>query len=85
MNPLIENNPAVMMGKPVIRGTRLTVEGILEKLQAGETTEQVLAAHPGLTREAVLYVLENIHRGQRDADNGDSITLQELRREMQEW
>lgn len=32
-----------------------------------------------------LYVLENIRRGQRDADNGDSITLQELRQEIQAW
>lgn len=32
-----------------------------------------------------LYVLENIRRGQRDADNGDSIALQELRQEMQAW
>lgn len=58
MEPLIESNPAVMMGKPVIRGTRLTVEGILEKLGAGETTEQLLAAHPRLTREAILAAIE---------------------------
>ena len=58
MNPLIESNPAVMMGKPVIRGTRLTVEGILEKLGAGEPVEQLLAAHPRLTREAVLAAIE---------------------------
>ncbi len=32
-----------------------------------------------------LYVLENIRRGQRDADNGDSIALQELRQEMRAW
>lgn len=32
-----------------------------------------------------LYVLENIRRGQRDADKGDSIPLQELRQEMQAW
>jgi len=58
MNPLIESNPAVMMGKPVIGGTRLTVEGILEKLGAGESIEQLLAAHPRLTREAVLAAIE---------------------------
>lgn len=58
MNPLIESNPAVMMGKPVIRGTRLTVEGILERLGAGETIEQLLAAHPRLTREAILAAIE---------------------------
>jgi uncharacterized protein (DUF433 family) len=58
MNPLIESNPAVMMGKPVIRGTRITVELILEKLAAGETTEQILQAHPRLNRKAVLAAIE---------------------------
>ncbi len=37
MQQLIISNPAVMMGKPVIAGTRITVELILEKLAAGET------------------------------------------------
>jgi uncharacterized protein (DUF433 family) len=58
MDPLIESNPGVMMGKPVIRGTRLTVEHILEKLAAGETIEQLLQAHPRLTRKAVLAAIE---------------------------
>jgi uncharacterized protein DUF433 len=43
-----------MMGKPVIAGTRITVELILEKLAAGETAEQLLEAHPRLTREGIL-------------------------------
>jgi uncharacterized protein (DUF433 family) len=51
------SNPKVMMGKPVIAGTRITVELILEKLAAGETIEQILDAHPHLTREAVLAAL----------------------------
>lgn len=42
-----------MMGKPVVRGTRITVEFILEKLAAGETQEQILAAHPRLTQSAI--------------------------------
>jgi len=46
-----------MMGKPVIAGTRITVELILEKLAAGETMEQLLEAHPRLTREAVQAAL----------------------------
>lgn len=54
---MIESDPTVMMGKPVIKGTRITVELILEKLGAGETIEQVLEAHPRLTREAVLAAL----------------------------
>ena len=50
---LIETDPDVMMGKPVVSGTRITVELILEKLAAGETIEQLLDAHPRLTREGV--------------------------------
>jgi len=50
-------DPEVMLGKPVIRGTRITVELILEKLAAGESVEQVHEAHPRLTREAVLAAL----------------------------
>ncbi len=42
----IVSDPKVMMGKPVIAGTRITVEIILEKLAAGETPEQILEAHP---------------------------------------
>ncbi len=56
--PLIVSDPAVMMGKPVVAGTRLTVELILEKLAAGETVEQLLESHPRLTRPAVSAALE---------------------------
>lgn len=54
---LIQSNPSIMMGKPVIKGTRITVELILEKLAAGETVEQIIEAHPRLTREAIQSVL----------------------------
>ena len=54
---LIKSDPAVMMGKPVVAGTRITVELILEKLAAGESVEQVLEAHPRLTKEAVLAAI----------------------------
>jgi len=50
---LIISDPKIMMGKPVIAGTRITVEMILEKLSAGETVEQILEAHPRLTNEAI--------------------------------
>ena len=46
------------MGKPVVAGTRITVELILEKLSEGETIEQILEAHPRLTREEVLAALK---------------------------
>ena len=54
---LIVSDPAVMMGKPVIAETRITVELILEKLGAGETIEQILDAHPRLTGEAIQAAL----------------------------
>jgi uncharacterized protein (DUF433 family) len=54
---LVVSDPTVMMGKPIIAGTRITVELILEKLAAGETVEQILEAHPRLTREAVQAAL----------------------------
>lgn len=55
--PLITSDPAVMMGKPVIAGTRITVELILRKLGAGESVEQILDSHPRITREGVLAAL----------------------------
>ncbi len=57
-NNLIQSDPSIMMGKPVITGTRITVELILEKLAAGETVEQILEAHPHLTREAIYAALD---------------------------
>jgi len=56
-NRLIVSNPNVMMGKPVIAGTRISVELILEKLAAGETYEQILEAHPRLDRESIQAAL----------------------------
>jgi uncharacterized protein (DUF433 family) len=58
MSGLVERNPGVMMGKPVVQGTRITVERILEKLAAGEAVEQLLQAHPRLSHQAVLAAIE---------------------------
>ena len=58
MKNLIQSDPSIMMGKPVIAGTRITVELILEKLAAGESVEQILDAHPRVTKEAVLAALD---------------------------
>jgi len=49
----IEINPKIMLGKPVIRGTRLTVELILRKLGEGTTESDLLDAYPGLTHEDI--------------------------------
>jgi len=58
----IETNPKVMLGKPVIRGTRLTVELILEKLSSGMTPEEIQKEYPFIEvddiRAALLYASE---------------------------
>jgi len=49
----IEVNPEIMMGKPVIRGTRVTVELILRKLGEGATESDLLDAYPQLKKEDI--------------------------------
>ena len=49
----IEINPKIMMGKPVIRGTRITVEQILELLSASDSIDEVLEAYPHITKDQV--------------------------------
>jgi uncharacterized protein (DUF433 family) len=53
----IEINPAVMLGKPVIRGTRIPVELILRKLSEGATEADLLDAYPRLTRQDIQAAL----------------------------
>ncbi len=62
MEDLIEINPKIMVGKPVIKGTRITVELILEKLAEGETIDSILRSYPHLNREQILACLEYAHR-----------------------
>ncbi|MBL7793112.1 MAG: DUF433 domain-containing protein [Saprospiraceae bacterium] len=50
-------NPKIMLGKPVIVGTRITVELILEELSAGKSVEDLLGAHPRLDREGIYAAL----------------------------
>lgn len=49
----IVSDPAVMLGRPVVAGTRITVELILEKLAAGEPVAQIQRAHPHLPSGSV--------------------------------
>jgi uncharacterized protein (DUF433 family) len=51
MQGRIEINPKVMLGKPVIRGTRITVELVLRKLGEGATQRELLEAYPHLTQD----------------------------------
>lgn len=55
--PMIQSDPAIMMGKPVVACTRITVELILENLAAGESIDQILSDHPRLTKEGILAAL----------------------------
>lgn len=57
LNERIEINPNVMLGKPVIRNTRITVELILRKLGEGMTEAELFDAYPRLTREDVQAAL----------------------------
>ena len=49
----IEINPKIMLGKPIIKGTRITVQNILELLGANETYDYILEAYPNLTVEDI--------------------------------
>jgi uncharacterized protein (DUF433 family) len=53
----IEINPAVVLGKPIIRGTRIPVEPILRKLSEGATEADLLDAYPRLTRQDIQAAL----------------------------
>ncbi len=55
---LIQSDPKIMMGKPVITGTRITVEFILESLAAGESFDQLISGHPRLSRESILAAID---------------------------
>jgi len=60
----IETNPKIMLGKPVIKGTRLTIELILEKFAYGESEETILKEYPFLKKEdiraAFLYAAKTL-------------------------
>lgn len=53
----IKSDPKVMLGKPIVRGTRITVEILLEKLAAGDSIEEILIDYPALERDDVLAAL----------------------------
>ncbi len=70
----IEVNPAVMLGKPVVKGTRIPVYLILRALQEGMTIEELLDGYPRLTREDILdaqaFGAEYFARESEDASSG---------------
>lgn len=58
----IEVNPDVMLGKPVIRGTRIPVELVIRKLAEGATIEDLLDAYPNLTKEKMRILVRQSYR-----------------------
>jgi uncharacterized protein (DUF433 family) len=56
----IHSNPDILLGKPVIKGTRLSVEFIIQRLANGWTTEQILENYPQLSKEALQAVFAYI-------------------------
>jgi uncharacterized protein (DUF433 family) len=54
MHERIVADPKIMLGKPVVRGTRITVELILRKLGHGSTVEQLMEDYPHVTRDDIL-------------------------------
>jgi uncharacterized protein (DUF433 family) len=70
----IEVNPRVMLGKPVIRGTRIPVELILRKLAEGASEAELLEAYPRLTRKdiraAIAYAADTLAGEERVAVTG---------------
>ena len=58
----VEMDPGVMLGKPVIRGTRITVELVLRRLSEGASVDSILESYPHLSREDILGVLEYAYK-----------------------
>ena len=58
MNDSITIDPAICNGRPVVKGTRITVQTVIEFLAAGDTVEDVLEEYPTLTRGDVLACME---------------------------
>ena len=55
---LIEINPKIMLGKPVIKGTRIAVELIISMLAQGSSIEDILKEYDGLKKEEILACLQ---------------------------
>jgi len=55
---IIESNHNIMLGKPVVKGTRITVEIILKKISEGSTVSEILEMYPNLTPEQIYACLD---------------------------
>jgi uncharacterized protein (DUF433 family) len=54
----IVSDPKIMLGKPTIAGTRITVEYVLEELAHGQSFDALLSSHPTLTRDGIQAALD---------------------------
>lgn len=54
----IEINTKIMMGKPIIKGTRITVEQIVEQMASGRSIDELLVSYPSLSKEAIYAALQ---------------------------
>ncbi|MEW6060855.1 MAG: DUF433 domain-containing protein [Bacteroidota bacterium] len=54
----IVSDPNIMLGKPIIKGTRITVESILKRLAEGISIQEILKAYPNLTKDDILAAIE---------------------------
>jgi uncharacterized protein (DUF433 family) len=74
----IHSDPEILLGKPVIRGTRLSVEFLLELLAAGWTEDQLLESYPQLTKDSIramyAFAAECVTTGSRRAVASDAVS-----------
>ena len=62
MESRIEINSEICNGRPIVAGTRITVETVLSYLSAGDTVDDIRLAHPILTRDDVLSCIDYARR-----------------------
>ncbi len=77
----ITQNPAVMGGKPCIRGMRVTVGMIIGQIRAGETIESLLAGYPYLEREDIIQALRYADAAPKKAPERDAMNHPRIRRD----
>ncbi len=77
-SPRIVSNPKILSGKPVIKGTRMSVEFLLELLRSGMTTADILVEYPHLTKgdiQAALLFAKQAVSGHKVYSLGDRVTV----------
>jgi uncharacterized protein (DUF433 family) len=75
-------NPAIMIGKPVVKGTRIPVERVVAHLAHNPDLNDLFAAYPELTVEDVKACLQYAHRLLRSQENGQVNILRKIRKTL---